>query len=83
MFNEVIVPMNARMLRELMGETFDWEENERGRRDTRIFKAKHSDEEIADKIDEVKQILGSERCFKAPGPSYWIGCMAEFSLNLW
>ena len=71
-----IVKMSARSLREIMGEAFDYEAYEEGRRDARkLFKEKP--ELRAEKIEEVKRILESGVYNHRPGPSYWIGCLCE------
>lgn len=71
------VKMSASALRAIMGEEFDWDEYEEGRKDWRNL-IKKSPDIRNDKIAEVKRILERgdfrQHC---PGPSYWIGCLCE------
>lgn len=70
------VKMSATALRAIMGEAFDGDEYERGRKDARKFFKEHP-EERAEKIEEVKQRLECGVYRHTPGPSYWIGCLCE------
>lgn len=68
--------MSAAALRSIMGEAFDWDEYERGRKEARdLFKK--SPEIRQEKIDEIKSVLESGEFRHRPGPSYWIGCLCE------
>jgi hypothetical protein len=73
----ISVKMNTSALRSLMGESFNHDEYERGRKDTYNFLTKQP-ELSAPKIEEVKQMLQNGEYRNCPGPSYWIGCLAEF-----
>ena len=71
-----VVRMSARSLRDIMGEAFDYDEYEQGRRDARklfLEKPELKDE----KIEEIKRRIESTNFSKNIGPSYWIGCLCE------
>lgn len=71
-----MVRMDARALRDIMGEAFDWDEYEQGRKDARkIFKEKPECKD--EKIDEVKRRIENTCFTRNFGPSYWIGCLCE------
>lgn len=73
----IAVKMNTSALRSLMGESFNHDEYERGRKDTYNLLKKYP--ELSDqKKEEVAQILQNGEYRNCPGPSYWIGCLAEF-----
>ncbi len=59
-----------------MGEAFDYEKYEQGRKDAREFLKKNPDLR-EEKMGEVKQWLESGNYRHTPGPSYWIGCLCE------
>lgn len=71
-----IVRMTARSLRDIMGDAFDYDQYEQGRRDARkLFLEKP---EIKDeKIEEIKRRIESTNFSRSFGPSYWIGCLCE------
>ena len=70
------VKMSASTLRSLMGETFNYDEYEKGRKDAwALFKK--SPEIRAQKVEEVKRVLENGDYRHRPGPSYWIGCLSE------
>lgn len=71
------VKMSATALREIMGEAFDYDLYERGRRDERELFKKAPDCREA-KLEEVKDRLETGRFKHSPGPSYWVGCLCEF-----
>ena len=74
------VKMSAYALRSLMGDNFDGDLYERGRKEAReLFKK--SPEARAEKLEEVKQILESGEYRHRPGPEYWIGCLCEFDFR--
>lgn len=73
----IAVKMNTSALRSLMGESFNNDEYERGRKDTYNLLKKYP-ELSAQKKEEVAQILQNGEYRNCPGPSYWIGCLAEF-----
>lgn len=70
------VKMSAAALRRIMGETFDYETFEQGRRETRIFFNDHP-EQRKDELAKVKQRIENCNFAHTPGPSYWIGCLCE------
>ena len=70
------VKMTALALRNLMGEAFDWDEYEKGRKEARELFVK-SPEIRKRKVDEVKAVLAGGDFRHRPGPSYWIGCLCE------
>lgn len=71
------VNMSAEALRSLMGENFDYDLYERGRKDARdLFKK--NPEARGKKLDEVKKILEHGVYRNRSGPEYWIGCLCEF-----
>ena len=73
----ISVKMNTSALGSLMGESFNHDEYERGRKDTYNLLKKYP--ELSDqKKEEVAQILQNGEYRNCPGPSYWIGCLAEF-----
>lgn len=73
----IAVKMNTSALRSLMGESFNHDEYERGRKDTYNLLKKYP--ELSDqKKEEVAQILQNGEYRNCSGPSYWIGCLAEF-----
>ena len=75
------VKMTALALRSMMGEAFDWDEYERGRKDARdLFR--RSPEVREEKVEEVKRVLASGEYRHRPGPSYWIGCLCEADYSL-
>lgn len=75
------VKMTASALRSMMGEAFDWDEYERGRKDARdLFR--RSPEVREEKVEEVKRVLASGEYRHRPGPSYWIGCLCEADYSL-
>ena len=70
------VRMSAAALRGLLGEAFDGDESEHGRKDAReLFKK--SPEVRERKLEEVKDVLAGGDFRHRPGPSYWIGCLCE------
>lgn len=70
------VKMDAQALRAVMGEAFDYDEYEKGRKDARDLFRKNP--EIRErKVKEVKQVIESGEYRHRPGPSYWIGCLTE------
>ena len=73
----IAVKMNTSALRSLMGESFNHDEYERGRKDTYNLLKKFP-ELSAQKKEEVTQMLQNGEYRNCPGPSYWIGCLAEF-----
>lgn len=74
------VRMSAYALRSLMGENFDNDLYEQGRREAReLFKK--APEARTEKLDEVKRILESGEYRHRPGPEYWIGCLCEFDFR--
>ena len=70
------VKMDAQALRSLMGEAFDYDAYEEGRKDARDLFRK-SPEIRERKVEEVKRRLESGEYRHYPGPSYWIGCLTE------
>lgn len=77
------VKMSAASLRAIMGESFDYDEYERGRKDCRVFAEKSTYEEFSEKLVEVKKIIQETQFRHRPGPSYWIGCLTEFDFVVW
>lgn len=75
------VKMNASALRSVMGEAFDWEEYEKGRKDARELFRKSPDIR-ENKIEEIKRVLESGEYRHRPGPSYWVGCLCESDFTL-
>lgn len=75
------VKMSASALRTIMGEEFDWDEYEQGRKDWRNLIRKTPDIRN-DKIEEVKRVLEQGDFRHRPGPSYWIGCLCESDFAL-
>lgn len=71
------VKMSAYALRSLMGENFDGDLYERGRKEARDL-LKKSPEAREEKLEEVKRILESGEFRHRPDPEYWIGCLCEF-----
>lgn len=70
------VKMSALALREMMGDAFDWNEYEKGRKEARTL-FQNSPEVRESKIEEIKQVLACGDYRHRPGPSYWIGCLCE------
>lgn len=71
-----VVKMDAQALRGILGENFDGDLYEQGRKDARqLFKK--SPEEREDKLEEVKRVLQGGDFRHRPGPEYWIGCLCE------
>ena len=70
------VKMSAGALRAILGESFDYDEFEKGRNDTRVLFKKFP-EVKAKKLEEIKQVLENGDFRHRPGPSYWIGCLSE------
>ena len=75
------VKMTAAALRSIMGESFDWDEYEKGRKEARDLFRKSPDIRSS-KIEEVKQVLEGGDFRHRPGPSYWIGCLCESDFTL-
>ena len=70
------VKLGAAELRTILGEAFDWDQYEEGRKDTRnLFKK--NPELREEKIEEIKRTLENADFRHRPGPSYWIGCLCE------
>lgn len=74
------VEMSAYALREVMGEAFDSDLYERGRRDTRKLFHEHP-ELRQEKLDEVRSILRGAYFRNKPDPSYWVGCLCEMDFT--
>lgn len=74
------VEMTATALREIMGEAFDGDLYERGRKDARKFFSEHPDQREA-KVEEVKRLIANGCLHQPFGPSYWIGCLTEADFN--
>lgn len=70
------VSMDAPALRALMGDAFNREEYEQGRHDLQKLYTDRPDEWKAE-IEQAKNILSNGSYINTPGPSYWIGCLAE------
>lgn len=77
------VTVSAQSLRFIMGEAFDGDEYERGRKDCRDLAKKLDRSELEDKLTEVKNVLANGNFRHRPGPSYWIGCLCEFDFIVW
>lgn len=75
------VKMDATALRTLMGENFDWDKYEEGRRDFRDFLRKYPQKRNV-KIEEIKKVLENDEYRNCPNPSYWIGCLFESDFAL-
>lgn len=75
------VKMDATALRALMGENFDWDKYEEGRRDFRDFLRKYPQKRNV-KIEEIKKVLENGEYRNCPNPSYWIGCLFESDFAL-
>lgn len=71
------VNMDVSALKALLGENFNGDKYEEGRKDTRAFLQKHPDKRD-EKIKEVKEVLENGEYRNRPEPSYWIGCLCEF-----
>lgn len=78
-----MVSMTAQALRSIMGEAFDYDEYEKGRRDCRDLARKVTHKEFSEKLEEVKSIISRGEFRRRPGPSYWIGCLCEFDFVVW
>lgn len=79
-----VVRMTARSLRDIMGESFDFDEYEQGRSDA--HRAFQNNPDLKDaKIEEIKRILENAEFRNRPGPSYWVGamCEADFTWPTW
>ncbi len=74
------VEMSAYALCEVMGEAFDSDLYERGRRDTRKLLHEHP-ELRQEKLDEVRSILRGAYFRNKPDPSYWVGCLCEMGFT--
>ena len=70
------VKMSAAALRRIMGETFDYDTFEQGRRETRTFFVDHP-EQREEELAKVKRRIENCDFAHTPGPSYWIGCLCE------
>ncbi|MBR1481515.1 MAG: flagellar biosynthesis anti-sigma factor FlgM [Ruminococcus sp.] len=68
--------MSATALRALMGESFNWDKYEEGRKDARAFFIDYP-EKRTEKIEEIKKVLEYGEYRNRPEPSYWIGCLCE------
>lgn len=75
--------MSASALRTIMGESFDFDKFEQGRKDCRDLAKKLSYDEFAEKLEEVRQRIEYASFRGTPGPSYWIGCLCEFDFVAW
>lgn len=70
------VEMTALALRKMMGENFDFELFEKGRRDAMdLFKK--NPEIRQEKLEDIRKVLQNGDYRNKPGPEYWIGCMCE------
>ncbi|MEY8233199.1 hypothetical protein AALA82_16470 [Oscillospiraceae bacterium 50-16] len=70
------VKMSAAALRRIMGETFDYDTFEQGRRETRTFFVDHPEQQ-EEELAKVKRRIENCDFAHTPGPSYWIGCLCE------
>ena len=70
------VKMSAAALRRIMGETFDYDTFEQGRRETRTFFVDHP-EQREEELAKIKRRIENCDFAHTPGPSYWIGCLCE------
>lgn len=77
------VEMSAFALRQMLGENFDYDKYEEGRRDCRNLARKVTHAELEEKLEEVKAILQRADFRHGPDPSYWIGCLSEFDFVVW
>lgn len=73
------VYMDALAIRGLMGQNFDFELYEEGRKDVRdaIDKGKDIEEMIAG----TKRFLENGDFRNTKGASYWVGCLAELEFH--
>lgn len=79
----VTVKLTPQALRHIMGDAFNFDEFDRGRKDLRDFAKKATYDEFAAKLEEVKDILGRADFVHRPGPSYWLGGLSEFEFVVW
>ncbi len=79
----VTVKLTPQALRHIMGDAFDFDEFERGRKDLRDFAKKSTYEEFSAKLEEIKGIISRADFHHRPGPSYWIGGLSEFEFVRW
>lgn len=77
------VEMSAFALRQMLGENFDYDKYEEGRRDCRNLARKVTHTELEEKLEEVKAVLRNGDFRKRYEPSYWIGCLCEFDFVVW
>lgn len=75
------VKMSIDALRRFLGKDFDMCEFDHGRQDAREFAFLHP-HEVEEKVQEVQNILASADFRHMPGPSYWLGCLAVFELDI-
>lgn len=75
------VEMSASALRALMGENFNFDEYEEGRKDLREYLRKYPKKRNK-KIREIKEVLEIGEYRNIPNPSYWIGCLFESDFSL-
>ena len=75
---QTTIKLTTHALRELMGEAFDFEQYERGRKDAYKYIQEHSTEELREKHAEAVKKLQNPHSLtrsRIAGPSYWIGCV--------
>jgi len=77
------VHMTASSLREIMGEAFDYDQYEQGRRDCRDLAGKASYDRFAEELKNVQRRLENASFSAKTGPSYWIGCLCEYDFAVW
>ena len=77
------VEMSAFALRQMLGENFDYDKYEEGRKDFRNLARKVTYAEFEEKLEEVRAVLQNGDFRHRPDPSYWIGCLCEFDFVVW
>ena len=69
------IKITTHALRDLMGDSFDFEQYERGRKDAYEYIKHHTAEEIEQQHTESMKWIQNPNPRRRPGPSYWMGCI--------